>query len=266
MPQYSELEQLAIDGLLMHMKSALRKFEQQVPPPRLHELPEGMKFEYENEGAKEAIVLNAARILSLVSASILLADKGFIQELGILQRAMFDTQEDILFLVFGVMFGLEEAHKRFLQEFWRKPVDESGRLKGHESHLSRKKITAYVIRESSKDNDFVVSEGIRNARSLHNFKSLSVHGSSELIMDLYHPTQNILRVPLFHTNGLEGTRRAEEYKEDHWNCIYGSVLSYIQIASLFGLGEHARQLNGVANTLVKNGHVSFKEPPRNKAK
>ena len=266
MSQYSELEQLEIDGLLMHMNSALREFEQQVPPPRLHILPEGRRFEYENKGITEAIVLKAARILSLVRASLFLADKGFIQELGILQRAMFDTHEDILFLVFGVKFGLEELHERFLQEFWRKPIDESGQLKGHESHQPRKKITAYVIRESSKDNDFVVSEGIRNARSLHNFKSLSVHGSSELILDLYYPTQNILRVPLFHTNGLEGTGRAEEYKEDHWNYVYASVLSYIQIASLFGLGDHVRHLNGVKSTLVKNDHVSFKEPPRNKAK
>lgn len=266
MSQYSELEQLEIAGLLFHMNSAFREFEQQVPSPKQHVIPEGRTFEYENEGIKEAIVLKAARILSLVIASLLLADKGFIQELGILQRAMFDTHQDIQFLVFGVKLGQEELHKRFLEEFWRKPIDESGQLRSHESYVPRRKITAYLIRETNEDNEFVESEGIRNARSIHNFESGYVHGSSELIMDLYYPRKNILRAPVFHTNGLEGTDRAEEYKEKHWGYIYNSVLSFRQIASVFSLGKHARQLDNVAKTIIENGHVGLKEPPRNKPK
>lgn len=263
--QYSELEQLEIDGLLFHMNSAFRDFEEQVPPPKLHALPDGRKFEYENKGIKEAIVLKAARILSLVNSSLLLADKGFIQELGILQRAMFDTHQDILLLVFGVTLGKEELHERFLEEFWRKPIDESGQLKSHKRHVPRRKITAYLIRETNKDNEFVECEGIRNARSIHNFESGYVHGSSEQIMDLYYPRQYLLGAPCFHTNGLEATHRAEEYKENLWNYIYRAVLSYMRIASVFGLNEHATQLHNVASTMVKNGHVGFAEPPRNKA-
>ena len=262
----SELEQLEIDGVLMHLDYAFRDFAECVPAPKMHELEEGAIFRFENQGIKEAIVLKAARLQSLVRASLVLAQHGFIQELGILQRAISETQEDILFLVFGVTLRQGKLHEKYLDEFWRKPVDESGQLKGHGNSVPRKKIRAYVIKETNKDKKYVESEGIRNSRSLYSFESGYVHGASEQIMDLYYPAQNILRVPSFHTKGLAGTARAEEYRQDFWDYIYRSVRSYVQIASALGLHHQAKQLKGAAKLILKNGRVTFKEPPKNKAK
>ena len=85
-------------------------------------------------------------------------------------------------------------------------------------------------------------------------------------MDLYYPAQNILGVPSFHTKGLAGTDRAEEYREGLWNYICRSVLSYVQIADVFGLSDQAKQLASIARSIIKNGHVILKEPPKNKEK
>ena len=240
MPQYSEAEQMEIDGLLMGMSLALRDFEQQVPPPRVKTLPEGIVVEYENKGISEALILKAARLLSLLRASLMLANRGFVQELGILQRAIFETQEDILFLVFGITLGQEQLHDRFLTAFWRKPINELGEPEGHASEVPRKKITAYCIRQASKDTNYVESEGIRIGRFLYGFDSGYVHGSSEQIMDLYYPSKNISGVCFFQTNGLEGTGRAEGYKRNLWNYIYRSFLAFVQVAMAFGLHRHVR--------------------------
>ena len=266
MDRGNQLEQLEIDGVLMQMDFAFKEFEQCVPPPKMETLAEGVIFKFENQGIREALVLKAARIQSLVRASLLLVEQGFIQEIGILQRAILETYEDIQFLAFGMTLGQEERHKQFLNAFWRKPVDESGQLKGHGHDVPRRKITAYLIRETNKDKKYVESKGIENARSLHSFESGYVHGSSEQIMDLFYPAQNILRVPSFHTKGMAGTDRAEEYRKDFWDYIYSSVLSYIQIACVFGLSDQAKQLTSTARLIIENGHVSFKEPPKNKRK
>ena len=266
MPQYSKVEQMEIDGLLMGMSLALRDFEQQVPPPRMKTLTEGMVVEYENKGISEALVLKAARLLSLLRASLMLANRGFVQELGILQRAIFETQEDILFLVFGITLGQEQLHDRFLRAFWRKPINELGEPKGHASEVPRKKITAYVIRQTSKGRNYVESEGIRIGRFLYGFDSGYVHGSSEQIMDLYYPGKNITGVCLFQTDGLEGTGRAEDYKRHFWNYIYRSFLAFVQIAMAFGLHHHAKQLSGAVRSIEKSGHVGLKEPQKKKGK
>lgn len=266
MPQYSQVEQMEIDGLLMGMSLALRDFEQQVPPPRVKTLSEGIVVEYENKGISEALVLKAVRLLSLLRASLMLANRGFVQELGILQRAIFETQEDILFLVFGITLGQEQLHDRFLRAFWRKPINELGEPKGHASEVPRKKITAYFIRQASKGTNYVESEGIRIGRFLYSFDSGYVHGSSEKIMDLFHPGKNISGVCLFQTDGLEGTGRAEDYKRHFWNYIYRSVLAYLQVAMAFGLRHHAKQLSGAVRSIEKSGHVGLKEPPKQKRK
>ena len=266
MPQYSEPEKREIDRLLTSLNLALRDFEQQVSPPRMKTLPEGVVFEYENKGISEALVLKAARLLSLLRASVLLANRGFVHELGILKRAIFETQEDVLFLVFGIALGQEELHDRFLRAFWWKPINDLGEPTGHASNVPRKKITAYVVRTVSKGTNYVESEGIRIGRFLYGFDSGYVHGSSEQIMDLYYPDKSSSGTYAFQTNGLEGSGRAEDYKKNFWNYIYRSVLAYVQVAMAFGLRHQAKQLAGVVRSIEKSGHVGFKEPPKKKRK
>lgn len=230
-----------IDQILDLMDYTFRDFEKlMTSKPQFVKLSFGMAFRFREKDIYQAIIQKLARVQSAVRAARLLLINGFVQEQGILQRTIDETNEDIMFLVYAVTNDtITDLHKRFLEAFWEEEIDESGTLldsKQNRPMIPRKKIQAYLANIEGVNLDSDTSQN--TARSISKVYSGFVHGASPHIMEMYGGFP-----PHFHTNGMIGTPRIEEHSDDLWNYVYRSFLSYIAVAKALGAEKHFEILN-----------------------
>jgi hypothetical protein len=224
------------DKMLELMELAFRDFEAAMPnKPKLVRKSFGFVYRFEEQDIYQALIQKLARVQSAVRAARLLLEHGFVQEQAMLHRVIDETNEDILFLVYAVINDkITPLHERYLASFWEEEVDESGDpLKSEQKRemIPRKKIRAYIANIEGAPID--PSRGIELSRTISKAYSGFIHGASPHIMDTYGATP-----PRFHTQGMLGTPRIEEHKDDLWNYMYRSFLSHILMAKALGAGKH----------------------------
>ena len=230
-----------IDQMLDLMYCTFRDFEKLMPSkPQFVTLSFGMAFRFKEKNIYQAMIQKLARVQSAVWAARLLLSNGFVQEQGILQRTIDETNEDIMFLVYAVInHSITDLHKRFLEAFWEEEIDESGTImasKQNRPMIPRKKIRAYLANIEGVKLDSGTSQDA--ARTISKAYSGFVHGASPHIMDMYGGNP-----PHFYINGMLGTPRIEEYLCDLWNYVYRSFLSHIAVSKAFGAEKHVEVLN-----------------------
>lgn len=233
------------------MDKAFRDFEDGMhSPPQMVELSFGYAYRFPEKDIYQAILLKLARVQSLVRATLVLLSNGFVQEQCILQRAVDETNEDILFLVYAVTNDtITKLHEEYLEAFWQEEVDESGTLidsKQNRPMIKRKKIQAYLASFEGAGN---LNDA---AKTLYKTFSGYVHGAAPQLMDMYGGIP-----PHFHTNGLLGTPRMEEHSADVWNCVYRSFLSHILVAKAFGSKSHVDILTQHLKQFESNAGKSY---------
>lgn len=181
------------------------------------------------------MLLKLARVQSLVRAALVLLTKGFVQEQGIIQRTIDETNENIMFLVYAVTNDTTtELHEKFLEAFWQEEIDESGTLlksKQKRPMIPRKQIQAYLAKIEGVKIDPTKQQDA--ARTIYKAYSGYVHGASPHLMDLY-----VGNPPRFHTNGMLGTPKIQEHEDDLWNYVYRSFISHIAVGKALGAESH----------------------------
>ena len=237
------------------MDRAFSDFENPMPnKPIRVKLAFGMAFRYKEKDIYQAIILKLARAQSAVRAAYVLLKNGFLIEQAILHRAIDETNEDIIFLVYAVTNDtLTDLHKRLLDAFWEEEIDESGNMidsKQKRPMIPRKKIRAYV---ADVEKDLLEpSRSIELSRTISKTYSGFVHGASPHIMDMYGGNP-----PHFHTKGLLGTPRMQEYADDLWNYMYRTFLSHIVVAKALGAEKHVEILTKYKLMFEKNAGQKY---------
>ncbi len=200
----------------------------------------GGAFRYKEKDIYQALIQKLAKVQSTLRAAYFLLKRGYVQEQAILHRVIDELNEDILFLVYAVTNEeITDLHKRYLEAFWEEEIDESGDMidsKQKRPMILRKKIRAYIAQVEGTTLD--PSRGIELSRTLSKAYSGFVHGASPHIMDTYGGNP-----PHFHTKGMLGTPRMEEYADDLWNYMYRTYLSHILVAKALGAEKHLEILN-----------------------
>ncbi len=229
------------------METTFRDFENSMPSkPQPVQLSFGMAYRFREKDIYGAMIQKLVRAQSLARAVLLLSSHGFVQEQGILQRTIDETNEDIMFLVYAVTNDtITDLHQRYLEAFWEEEIDESGTMIGSEQKrpfIPRDRITAYL---ANIDSDPSTSKEV--SRTISKAYSGFVHGASPHIMDMYYGDP-----PRFHTQGMLGTLRADEYAEDVWNPVYRTFVSYIAVAKALGAKEHVVMLMEHLKRFQKN--------------
>jgi len=236
-----------IDEMLDLMDRTFRDFESGMPSkPKIVKLSFGMAYRFEEKDIYQAMIQKLARVQSLVRAARLLLSFGFVQEQAVLHRTIDETNEDIMFLVYAVTNDtITDLHKNYLEAFWEEEVDETGKMitsRQKRPMIPRKQIQSYL----AKIEGIALNTATRQEAARTIFKAYSgfVHGASPHIMDLYGGNP-----PHFHTNGMLGTPRMEEYSDDFWNYVYRSFISHIAVAKALGAAKHVeiltRHLDGI---------------------
>lgn len=110
--------------------------------------------------------------------------------------------------------------------------------------IRREKIHNYL---SEKGGGILSRSDFKNTLyTLHKSYSGFVHGASPHIMEMYGG-----KPPYFHTKGLLGTDRMEEYEDDFFTYVYRSYISHVYVAKSFGMEDEFNRLVQALNDIEK---------------
>lgn len=220
------------DRAFVCMEVTVHGLEGLVPAPRLVETKQGRVYRYEERLAKQAIVQKLARLVSTLRAARLLLDRGFVQDVGTLERVLDEILQDVHFLVVGLE-SPTKLHRQFLSYFYEEEFDaetarESTQKRGM---VSRQRIRAHFGRSISDipASGFNPSDLTEDLRSVDKGNSGYVHGASPHLMEMYFGDP-----PEFQMNGMLGTSREREHRVQFWNYVYRAICAFALVVRAFG--------------------------------
>jgi len=214
------------------LENFLRTIERSNLKPKIVDRAGHVAVRFDKKLPEEALLLKFARLVSLNRAMILLSDEGFVQEQGIIQRAIEETNEDIMFFSINITgSGNSDKFESFLQEFWKEDYEDPSDPVGTRipRAYTRKGIGSFLNRVFDQPNP---SSADGAAKTIYNMYSGFTHGAAPQILELYD-----YEGKMFLVNGIQGTNRHLDYIFDAQNSVYRSLLSAVAIAKAFGSKE-----------------------------
>lgn len=233
---------------LKSMDGTIRDLAGLVPEPKKIAFLDSFVYRYSEKTHHQAIVQKLARYLTTLRAAHLLMENGYVQEQATLQRVLDETEEDITFLSFGIVFGeWTQWHEKYLSYFYEEDVDLStGRTLGLDRPMVlRKKIRAFIARLQGKSEN--PSGAVDSMRTLSKAYSGYVHAASPHIMDMYGGNP-----PMFHVCGMRGTPLYEDHRDDLWNYFYRGILAFAFSAKAFGKDELFENIKEFAQVFAES--------------
>ncbi|MGH6788143.1 MAG: hypothetical protein ACRECC_00495 [Pseudolabrys sp.] len=210
------------------LEMAFRHLERQVPPPRRKPWKDGFVFRYAEQTIQQAIVQKLARIISGLHAVDALLEKGLLQEQGMVQRALDEINEDIIFLSLGVINNdITARHHEYLKYFYAEEFGDPRNVSdSHSSRgmIRREKIRAYVNKGAGSEESRANAAGKILAKAYSGF----IHAASPHIMDMCAGEP-----PRFDIGGMFSHLRTE-HADDALNYFYRSLISMAFAARAFG--------------------------------
>jgi hypothetical protein len=210
------------------LERTFRLLEARVPPPIRKPWKDGFVFRYAERTIHQAIVQKLARTISGLHAIDVLLAQGLFQEQGMIQRAVDEINEDIVYLSLAVIRGeLTPRHQEYLDYFYAEEFDDpSDIMASHKSRgmVNREKIRAYVNRGVGNEDD---SRANVVGKILTKAYSGFIHAASPTIMDMYGPAG-------FDISGKYRTLWAERAANDALNYFLRALFSMAFAAKAFG--------------------------------
>lgn len=211
-------------------------------------LPEKGKprYRYAKEDVIIIQILKAVRIVSGLNASMVLLEKGFIQEIGVLIRTIKEFMTDIDFLQEGIDNGkFNKQQEKFIKDFFKKDLQTPEELIAEKhSYVPKKKKRASLARTYEKYDNFNRVREIYHANDLV-FDGY-VHGYYPCIMELYEGSRDGTSEG-FVLNGTSLSRRKEFWRQQISIDIHGALNIINLITINLGLIELTDKLKGERN-------------------
>lgn len=227
------------------LETAFRQLESRVPQPIRKPWGTSFVFRFAEQTIHQAIIQKLARSISGLHGLYALLERGLFQELGVLQRAVDEIDEDVWFLSLAVIDNdISARHREFLRYFYAEEfTDPYTPMDSHVSRemVKREKIRAYV------NNRLSGADAVRGnlaGRVLTKAYSGYVHAASPHIMDMYGGIK-----PRFDLNGEAKPYRYAEFASAALNCFYRGLLTVTVVAKAFGDEQLAEQMTKAASEL-----------------
>ena len=219
------------EELLKHFELTVHQLAERVPQPQFVQIKQIRAFRHVEQTIHQAIVQKLARMVSTLHAARLLFNYGFVQEQASLQRILDELQEDILFLVTGILNNDQNSslHTRYLNAFFAEEFDADTAIESTQKRdiVPRRKIHAYLSRGEFSPTD--PSSGAELLRTMSRAYSGYVHAASPHIMDMYGGEP-----PRFHVRGMKGTPIYDGHRKDIYNYFYRGICSCALAYKAFG--------------------------------
>lgn len=217
---------------LSRLIAAFKHIESSVPAPRLVSEPGYWAFRYTERTLEQALVQKLARMISGLGAARVLLERGFVQEIGVLQRTLDELGEDVAFLCLPLHGeAMSSLHQAYLDAFYEEEFSDSNDVLGSSQRrpmVPRKKVRAAIAK--SQVAPLNPSDHIELNRTLSKAYSGYVHAASPHIMEMYGGWP-----PHFHLDGMLGTPRIEAGEHDLWNYFYRGMFQLLLVAQCFRL-------------------------------
>lgn len=237
------------DQAIGYLEDTVHDLAKRVPSPRLVQVVDLRVFRYTERTAEQAIVQKLARHVSALGAARLLLHHGFAQEVGMLQRVLDETEQDVFFLTSG-LGGPTKLHREFLDAFYEEEFDADTALASTQKRkmVPRRKIRAYIARHvsgvpGSNVNPSFATEVYRTSDRFH---SGYVHGASPHLMAMFGGDP-----PRFHMNGMSGMPDERSHRQIFSHYVLRSILMFSMVAYAFGDRAGGAKIRGYADQFDK---------------
>jgi hypothetical protein len=224
------------------LTSAFRTVEAMVPPPMFMVVNGSSALRHKEQNVQQAALQKMARYLSGLNVLLLLLEHGYLQEQGVLQRALDEISDDIMFLLMAPQTPSEEAlRSRFLKAFFEEEFDEGVapiNSTKRRDQVRRKDIRAYIHRR-------VPSEHGKKASALvYQTYSGFVHAASPMVMEMCGWLDR-----KFHIAGMPESNLLPSHVDDTWNYFIRGLQNLEMISGSFGNSELRSFLRAQATAL-----------------
>jgi hypothetical protein len=218
-----------------------------IQPPQW--LPEERQFRHSRLNDCLFVYLKGVRWVSLLNASVVLLDTGYVHEMGILCRCMDETLEDIMLFMKGLgpdgqLSGAQQ--KVFADFFLEQFVEQEASLPAAvtRDRVPRRKVRAAIagVPESPvnpHDHGHILG-------TIDSVYSGYVHGAYPQIMELCGGLR-----PGFMMAGMNGTSRIEVWQGQLLMYAYRAVLGTIVVAKRLEEEDLAEHLIGLRNEIER---------------
>ncbi len=242
------------EQILARLEYAVNLLAGRVAEPKLVDVGGYYAFRHVEKSIHQAIVQKLARMVSTLGAARLLLEHGFVQEQASLQRVLDEIQEDIMFLVFGILRGetTSPLHSKYLDSFFTEEFDAETAIKSSQKRpmVPRQKIRSYLAR--SGFSPFDPSSSIELLRTMSKTYSGYVHAASPHIMDMYggEPRR-------FHMRGMRGSPVCDGHRKDLWNYFYRAIAACAMGAKAFGDEDLFNDYHGLLRQFERASRKNF---------
>ena len=234
------------------LESALTALGAQIEEPSFFDDNDYPRFRHREQSNGLAAYLKAVRIVSALNASLVLLERGFIEELGVLFRTIDEFLEDIVILLSPQADGgVSEAQIRILDDFYREEFSDPKNpfmSEQKRNRVPRRKVYAALGRITG---DIVnPSDGAELHRTLSQAMSGFVHGAYPHIMELYGGNP-----PHFHLNGMVGTRTHEVWIKAARHYYYRGIQALTFLSQAFQNEALVTELLDLRNSFEKKTNL-----------
>lgn len=168
------------------------------------------------------VYLKGVRSVSLLNASIVLLEAGYVHEVGILCRCIDEAIEDMVLFIrnLGQNNKPTESQERILKDFFQEQFTDATSPLGSSvirDRVPRKKVRAAIA--SLPENQLNPHDHIQITKTIHDTFSGYIHGAYPHIMELYGG-----RPARYHMTGMSNTPRIKEWQRQLITYAYRGIL------------------------------------------
>ena len=168
-----------------------------------------------------AVVLKLVQLVSNLRAGKLLIDHGYIYELRTTIRMLYETIEDVLFLLSRHhAHSQDNLHQQFLNSFFAEDQDKVRNPKRYDIRDFLKKL------ENKKRDDPTSCENAIGG--LYRFHSQYVHGRATRIMDLHDSKKG-----RFRTAGIDDGEYLAQHRKSLWLVCFVAMYCFAAVRAAF---------------------------------
>ena len=220
-----ERAELCFGQAMDHMDETINEFLNRLSHPGKESLGDVFQNGFSRKDPALALVLKLVQLVSNLRAGKLLVDQGYVYELGTIRRMVYETAEDVMFLLAQHHAENEDdLHQRFLESFYADGDRAVQHPKRYEIRDFLKKL------EEKKETDHASSGPTweKVIGRLYRVNSEYVHGRASRIRCLYDQQGN-----RFRTQGVDQEAYLAEEIKSFWLISFVAMYCFAAVRAAF---------------------------------
>ena len=221
-----------LENVLSDLGALYHEMAAKIEAPVFVDVGGYQEWRYENLSESLACFLKGIKTVSTLNASMVLLRAGYTQEIGALCRMFDDYCNEIIFLLLpqnGESFSKEQI--QFLNDFFQEEFDKpKSPLSSTQKRVNVPVRKIHATFGKVAKTELNPSDAQELLRTKHQAFSGYVHAAYPHIMEMFGGAQP-------HLNGMLGTPRIDEWRDQLIRCVYTALMVTVFVARKLVLNE-----------------------------